>query len=225
MPVISKRNCAEAGAATAAAKRADEAAARPGCRGQDGVKVSLHSVVFEGMNRSNLDESCGDDSPDQVSRGATCALNGANCRQRGKALTARHDNHGVPAPNPPQPPTPPTPSLRQRFVRLAPYFKSGQRALAVAVAGSLVAALTEPVLPALMKPLLDEGFGQADIPLWLVPVVIVGLFVLRSAASFVAQYALAWAANQGVLNLRQAMFDHMLKRPPGAVHAAHGQPI
>ena len=128
---------------------------------------------------------------------------------------ARHDNHGVPAPNPPQPPTPPTPSLRQRFVRLAPYFKSGHRALAVAVAGSLVAALTEPVLPALMKPLLDEGFGQADIPLWLVPVVIVGLFVLRSAASFIAQYALAWAANQGVLNLRQAMFDHMLKAHPG----------
>jgi subfamily B ATP-binding cassette protein MsbA len=85
----------------------------------------------------------------------------------------------------------------------------------VAVAGSLVAALTEPALPALMKPLLDEGFGQADIPLWLVPLAIVGLFVLRSLASFIAQYALAWAANQGVLNLRQAMFDHMLKAHPG----------
>ena len=35
------------------------------------------------------------------------------------------------------------------------------------------------------------------------PVVIIGLFMLRGAAGFVAQYALAWAANQGVLNLRR----------------------
>ncbi len=106
------------------------------------------------------------------------------------------------------------PSLKQRFARLAPYFRSGKRGVVVAVAGSLITALTEPVLPALMKPLLDKGFGQADVALWLVPVVIVGLFVVRSAAGFVAQYALAWAANEGVLNLRRAMFEHMLSAHP-----------
>jgi subfamily B ATP-binding cassette protein MsbA len=106
-------------------------------------------------------------------------------------------------------------TLQQRFARLAPYFKSSRRGVAVAVAGSLVSAATEPALPALMKPLLDEGFGHADIPLWLVPVVIIGLFVLRSVASFVAQYALAWAANQGVLELRRSMFEHLLTAHPG----------
>ena len=84
----------------------------------------------------------------------------------------------------------------------------------MAIGASLITALTEPVLPALMKPLLDKGFGQADIPLWLVPVVIIGLFVLRGAAGFVAQYALAWAANQGVLNLRRAMFERLLGAHP-----------
>jgi len=112
-------------------------------------------------------------------------------------------------------PTPPKSTLWQRFWRLMPFFKSGRRALAVAIAGSLVAALTEPALPALMKPLLDEGFGQTDIPLWLVPLTIVGLFALRSVASFIAQYALAWTANQGVLNLRLAMFEHLLAAHPG----------
>jgi subfamily B ATP-binding cassette protein MsbA len=107
------------------------------------------------------------------------------------------------------------PTLKQRFARLAPYFRSGRRGVVVAVVGSLITAATEPVLPALMKPLLDQGFGQADIALWLVPVVIVGLFLLRSAAGFVAQYALAWAANEGVLNLRRAMFEHMLTAHPG----------
>ncbi len=109
---------------------------------------------------------------------------------------------------------PTMPSLQQRFARLGPYFRSGKRGVAVAIAGSLVTALTEPVLPALMKPLLDQGFGQADIALWLVPVVIVGLFLLRSVAGFIAQYALAWAANEGVLNLRRAMFEHMLNAHP-----------
>jgi ATP-binding cassette, subfamily B, bacterial MsbA len=105
-------------------------------------------------------------------------------------------------------------TLLQRSARLAPYFKSGRRGVAVAMAGSLVMALTEPALPALMKPLLDRGFGKADFPLWLVPVVIIGLFVVRGACSFISTYALAWAANEGVLNLRRAMFEHLLTAHP-----------
>jgi subfamily B ATP-binding cassette protein MsbA len=105
-------------------------------------------------------------------------------------------------------------SLSQRISRLTPYFKAGRRGIAVAIAASLVSALTEPVLPALMKPLLDSGFGNSTIPLWLVPLVIIGVFVLRAAASFIAQYALAWTANQGVLNLRTAMFGRLLDAHP-----------
>jgi ATP-binding cassette, subfamily B, bacterial MsbA len=106
------------------------------------------------------------------------------------------------------------PTLLQRITRLLPYFASGKQALAVAVIGALISALSEPVLPALMKPLLDQGFGTDTIALWLVPVVIIGLFVLRSAASFIAQYALAWAANQGVLKMRSSMFEHLLTAHP-----------
>ena len=106
------------------------------------------------------------------------------------------------------------PTLLQRIARLAPYFKSGRRGMAVAFAASLVSALTEPVLPALMKPLLDSGFGQSVFPLWWVPALIIGLFIVRSAASFIAQYALAWTANQGVLQLRGAMFERLLGAHP-----------
>jgi len=106
------------------------------------------------------------------------------------------------------------PSLLERFSHLAPYFKSGRRGIVVAICASLVTALTEPVLPALMKPLLDNGFGQSNIPLWLVPAVIIGLFLVRSASSFIATYALAWTANQGVLNLRGRMFARLLGAHP-----------
>ncbi len=106
-------------------------------------------------------------------------------------------------------------TLQQRFRRLAPYFRSSKRGFAVAICASLAAAITEPALPALLKPLLDSGFGRSDIPLWLIPAAIITLFVVRAVAGFIAQYALAWAANEGVLSLRASMFRHLLTAQPG----------
>ncbi len=108
------------------------------------------------------------------------------------------------------------PSLLQRLARLRPYLRPGRRGLAGAVLGALVAAATEPAIPALLKPLLDEGFGAArHWPLWWVPLLIVGLFALRGLAGFVAQFGLAWAAQHAVLALRQDLFAHLLAAPPG----------
>ena len=50
------------------------------------------------------------------------------------------------------------PSLLQRFARIAPYFRHARLGLVVAFAASLIGALTEPLIPELMKPLLDKGF-------------------------------------------------------------------
>jgi ATP-binding cassette, subfamily B, bacterial MsbA len=68
------------------------------------------------------------------------------------------------------------PTLLQRIARLWPYFVRQARDWWWR-AGLADHRPTEPVIPALMKPLLDQGFGQASMPLWLVPVVIIGLFV------------------------------------------------
>ncbi len=102
------------------------------------------------------------------------------------------------------------PTLLQRFRRLLPYLKSGRAGLIGAVLGALVGAATEPMIPALLQPLLDQGFTAGRLPLWLVPLVIVGLFAVRGAAGFVAQYGLAWTANRAVLELRRAMFERLL---------------
>ena len=94
-------------------------------------------------------------------------------------------------------------NLLQRLARLRPYLRPGRRGLIGAALGALVGAATEPAIPALLKPLLDEGFGaDRTWPLWWVPVLIVGLFALRGFAGFVAQYGLAWAAQRAVLALR-----------------------
>ena len=70
------------------------------------------------------------------------------------------------------------------------------------------------MIPALMEPLLDKGFGSRALPLWMIPVAIIVLFAVRGVAGFVAQYALAWVANRGVMTLREALFAHLMKVQP-----------
>jgi subfamily B ATP-binding cassette protein MsbA len=100
----------------------------------------------------------------------------------------------------------PVDSVRKRLLRLWPYFRSARSGIALAAVATLAGALTEPMIPALLKTLLDRGFTQGAIALWMVPVALLGLFGLRGIAVFLAQYALAHTASQGILNLRRAMF-------------------
>ena len=106
------------------------------------------------------------------------------------------------------------PTLLQRFARLLPYIRNSRAGLLAALLGALVTALTEPLIPALMNRLLDQGFTQGQLPLWMVPVAIIGLFALRSVSGFVAQYGLAWTANRAVLALREGMFKRLLASEP-----------
>ena len=80
----------------------------------------------------------------------------------------------------------------------------------VAVLATLVGALTEPLIPALLQPLLDKGFTQGSLQLWMVPVAIMGIFLLRGLAQFTGQYALARIANDGMLRLRHDLFERLL---------------
>ena len=107
-------------------------------------------------------------------------------------------------------PSVPAPTLRARLSRLTPYFGGQRMAWALAIIGTLVGAVTEPLIPALLKPLLDSGFTQGTLDLWLVPMAIIGVFIVRGLAQFMGQYALARIANEGMLRLRKAMFERLL---------------
>jgi ATP-binding cassette, subfamily B, bacterial MsbA len=109
---------------------------------------------------------------------------------------------------------PADPTLRQRLARIAPYFKDSRKGVVAVILSAIVAASTEPMIPALMQPLLDKGFKAGALPLWLVPVVLIGLFAVRGAAGFTAQYGLAWIANRGTLAMRKAMFERLLNAQP-----------
>ena len=110
--------------------------------------------------------------------------------------------------------TTPASPLRERLRRIVPYFASSRRGFAIALAGSVVGALTEPLIPLLLKWLLDKGFQLGGVPLWAVPAAVIGLTLVRGAAGFVAQYGMAWAANRGVLEMRTVMFGRLLDAEP-----------
>jgi subfamily B ATP-binding cassette protein MsbA len=108
----------------------------------------------------------------------------------------------------------PTPNLFARLRRIAPYFAGTQKGFVLVVGGAAVAAATEPAIPAMLKPLLDNGFKAGALDLWLIPVAIIGLFLIRGLAGFAAQYGLSWSANRGILALRAAMFERLLDAEP-----------
>lgn len=101
-------------------------------------------------------------------------------------------------------------SLRQRLSRLGPYFGYQRWTWVLAVFATIVVAATEPAIPALLKPLLDKGFTSGTLPLWMVPVTIVGVFFVRGIGQFVNQYALARIANDGMMRLRENLFSRVL---------------
>lgn len=105
-------------------------------------------------------------------------------------------------------------SSKQLYIRLLSYVKPYWKILAVSVVLLTMLAATEPLFPAMMKPLLDEGFANkdADIIRW-IPVFVVILFLLRGVLTFTSTYASSWVAQRLVTDLRSLMFAQLTHLP------------
>jgi subfamily B ATP-binding cassette protein MsbA len=111
------------------------------------------------------------------------------------------------------------PTILQRLRHIWPYFSPSRSGWIMAVVATIVGSATEPMIPALLQPLLDQGFQKTNIQLWVVPVTLLLLFGVRGAAGFVASLALAKVTNQGLMALRQAMFAKVLTGQPAMFSA------
>ena len=100
------------------------------------------------------------------------------------------------------------------YLRLLAHVKPYRRVFAIGIAGMVIVAATEPVLPALMKPLIEGTFIDKDptIMRW-IPLVIVGLSLVRGLATYLASYAMGWVGSRVVADLRNAMFAKLLVLP------------
>jgi len=103
---------------------------------------------------------------------------------------------------------------RALYFRLLTYVKPYWKVLSISITLLALLAVSEPIFPALMKPLLDEGLtNRNETFIQWIPIALVALFLIRGALGFTAKYASSWVANRVVTDLRQAMFDHALYLP------------
>ncbi len=100
------------------------------------------------------------------------------------------------------------------YNRLLRYVKPYRWAFGGVIVAMIVSAATEPLIPALLKPLLDEGFVAKDpaiiksLPLWLIL-----LATIRGLSTFASQVGLTWVASRVVFDLRGEMFARLLSLP------------
>ena len=105
-------------------------------------------------------------------------------------------------------------SSRDLYLRLLRHVRPHWRGFALTLLATALTAATEPLFPALMKPLLDQGFGQTQVEslTWL-PLAIVGIFALRGVFSLFSSYGMSWVSNRVITDLRQSMFERLLRLP------------
>jgi len=99
-------------------------------------------------------------------------------------------------------------------MRLLRYVAPYWRMFALSILTMVLVAATEPLFPALMKPLLDGSFVDKDpTTIRYIPFALVGLFLVRGVFGFASDYALSWVSNRVVLDLRAEMFGRLVNLP------------
>ena len=86
--------------------------------------------------------------------------------------------------------------------------------MVIAVLAMVCSAALEPVLPALMQPLIDKSLIQKNAAsMWQIPIFIVLAFVLKGAADYVSNVASQTVAQKTIADLRALVFAHQLDLP------------
>lgn len=112
-----------------------------------------------------------------------------------------------------------------KIKRVLPFFGGMRLHFLVLIFTLIIASVTEPIIPALMQPLLDSGFQEANFPLWIVPVAVIGLFLVRGLAGFVSQYISTYISGFAVLRLRQTLFNKLQQAHPSIFNVNTGSAL
>ncbi len=94
------------------------------------------------------------------------------------------------------------------YLRLLHYVIPYWRIFALAIFAIIVMALTDPILAALIQPLLDGGFVEKDpATIKLIPLLLMLLIVVKGLAMLASSVGMKWIAAHLVMDLRQEMFE------------------
>src|SRR5690606_11980054 len=106
------------------------------------------------------------------------------------------------------------PSAWQTYRRLLGHAARYWPLLTVAMVGMVIEAAAGSAFVWLMKPLTNDGFVDPKPEMALIlPLAIVGLFLLRGAATFCTDYGIARAGRSVVRDLRELVLGKYLRLP------------
>lgn len=103
---------------------------------------------------------------------------------------------------------------KETYKRLLNYVRPYPKQFGIAVLGMVGYALTDTAFAALMKPMLDGSFVEQDEnAILMVPLMIIGIFVVRGVAGFASTYYISWIGWRVIKQLRQEIFGKYLTLP------------
>ena len=105
------------------------------------------------------------------------------------------------------------PHALKLYRRLLRYVRPYKAVFGFCMVGMLVTASTDVLMLRIIQPLLNNiGAVDAEQTKYL-PLMIVGVFVVRGLGSYVSEYGLAWIGSRVVYDLRREASDHLLRLP------------
>ena len=100
------------------------------------------------------------------------------------------------------------------YRRLLGSLKPYRKVVALSLLAMVAAASLEPVLPALLKPLVDDSLiGKSTTAQWQVPLFLMLAFLGKGIAEYVSSVSSQWIANKAITDLRQQVFRHQMHLP------------
>lgn len=105
-------------------------------------------------------------------------------------------------------------STWKTFRRLWPMIIPFRIGLIIASITLIINAMSDALMLALLKPLLDDGFGKEnrEIFLW-IPIALMGLMSMRGISGFMSSYCLSWVSGKVVMKMRRILFKHIMNMP------------
>ena len=108
-------------------------------------------------------------------------------------------------------------SVAQRLFNIVKPYRGRALLSLLAMAGT---AATQPMLGKALELLLDKGFGpnKVDFSLWLVPLILLSIFIMRGVFTFSTAYLNNWIMSRVLNDLRRMVFEKLLRLPVKRFH-------
>ena len=103
------------------------------------------------------------------------------------------------------------------YLKLLKYIKPYYKTAIWAILAMIVTASMEPLVPALMEPLIDGSLiNKEKDKLLTIPLLILAVFLTKGLFSYISEVAAQWVAQKAVFDIRVQLFEHLGMLPQSA---------